>query len=276
MLKHPLLNLVRANAGRGQKFKVDPPKAAGSEAVFWFYDAIGVNPWDGSGVDPLAVAQALAGLGNAPVRFRIHSPGGDAFDGRAIASAIASYGGPTVAQIDGLAASAASYIALAADSVEMAPGSFFMIHEGWTFAMGNKGDMLQVASMLETFDNSIIADYARQTGNTPEQVTEWLETETWMEAADALTYGFADSILGEGDGSASALFDLSAYAKAPKALLERKPDPVVDADNARLQATIAEQLEQIAALTDQVSTLTAAADHAARARHAAAIARRPI
>src|SRR5262245_20848833 len=221
MLKHPLLSLLRANAGRGQALKVDPTNAAG-EVTMWLYDAIGINPWDGSGIDPLAVAQALAGLNGAPVRFRVHSPGGDAFDGRAIATAIAYYGGPTVAQVDGYAASAASYVALAADRVEMAPGSFFMIHEGWTVAMGNKGDMLQVAARLKAFDDSIIADYVRQTGQDAATITAWLEAETWLEAEAALEAGFSDAILEGASSLADSLFDLAAYAKAP-ATLKRLP-----------------------------------------------------
>jgi len=277
MLKHPLLNLTRANAGRGRKFKADPANAAG-EVVMWFYDAIGVNPWDGSGIDPLEVAQALAGLGGAPVRFRIHSPGGDAFDGRAIATAIASYSGPTVAQVDGYAASAASYVALAADRVEMAPGSFFMIHEGWTIAMGSKGDMLQCATMLENFDNSIIADYVQQTGQTLEQVTAWLEAETWLEADAALAAGFCDAILGADAGTVDNLFDLSAYAKAPDKLKAKpqppKPAPVAEPTEA--DEFMARQRELIEALAAEVELVAAYTAHAARARTAAAIARRAL
>jgi ATP-dependent Clp protease protease subunit len=262
MRKHPLLNLLKANAGRGQKFKADPANAAG-EIVMWFYDAIGVNPWDGSGIDPLEVAQALAGLNGAPVRFRIHSPGGDAFDGRAIATAIGAYSGPTVAQVDGYAASAASYVALAADRVEMAPGSFFMIHEGWTLAIGNKGDMRQCADMLEVFDNSLIADYVRQTGQDAATITAWLEAETWLEAEAALEAGFADAVLidPEGDETVAALFDLAAYAKAPKELRAAKPKP-------------APVVEPPPAAELELDASAAAAAHAARLRTAGAIARR--
>lgn len=264
MLKHPLLNLLRANAGRGQKFRVDPANSAG-EVVMWFYDAIGADPWDGSGIDPLEVAQALAGLNGAPVRFRIHSPGGDAFDGRALASAIAAYSGPTVAQVDGYACSAASYVALAADRVEMAPGSMFMIHEGWTMAMGCKGDMLQCATMLETFDNSIIADYARQTGQTPEQIDEWLCAETWFEADAALAAGFCDAILGSDPEGVASLFDLSAYAKAPDKVKAAKPAPKAAPAQAGPTA------EQLAA---EELELVALAEHAARVRAADMVARR--
>ena len=271
MLKHPLLSLLRANAGRGQAFKVDPANATG-EVTMWFYDAIGVNPWDGSGIDPLAVAQALAGLNGAPVRFRIHSPGGDAFDGRALATAIAQYSGPTTAQVDGYAASAASYVALAADRVEMAPGSFFMIHEGWTIALGNKRDMRQVADMLDTFDKSIIADYVRQTGQDEATITGWLEAETWLEAEAALEAGFADAILTDGE-KVSALFDLAAYAKVPdklKAAGDAKHVVRVEIDTSQIDAAL-QRIEKLNALLEGNA---AASEHAARQRAAVAIARR--
>jgi ATP-dependent Clp protease protease subunit len=260
MLKHPLLNLVRANRGRGAQFKVD--NAANGEVVFWLYDVIGEDPWTGEGIDPLEVAQALAGLNGAPVRFRIHSPGGDAFDGRAIATAIGAYSGPTIAQVDGYAVSAASYVALAADRVEMAPGSFLMIHEGYTLAMGTKGDMLQCAAMLETFDNSLIADYARQTGQTPEQIQTWLEAETWFEADAAVAAGFADAVLTDADGVLGNRFDLSAYTKAPEKVRAAKP-PVKEPEKP------APKVE-----SGDSPHAAAIAEHAARQRRAGAIARR--
>jgi len=117
------------------------------------------------------------------------------------------------AKIDGLAASAATYIALAADKVEMAAGSFFMIHKGWTFAMGNADELRETSKLLDKVDESIVNDYVKKTGMASDEIINLMAAETWFSASEALERGFVDEIT---DGKAvSNRFDLSAYDNAP-------------------------------------------------------------
>ena len=94
------------------------------------YDVIGCG-----GIEADDVVQALALAGGAPVRVRINSPGGDAFEGFAIYNILNSYEGEVTTVVDGVAASAAAYLAMAGSTVEMQPASFLMIHNGWTVGL---------------------------------------------------------------------------------------------------------------------------------------------
>lgn len=179
------------------------------------------------GVSAEAFAKTLVGLKGKSVTLRINSPGGDVFDGRAMYAAIKLHGDVT-AQIDGLAASAASYVALAAKSVEMIEGGFMMIHNAWTLAFGNKNDFIEIADLLDKFDQSIINDYVKKTGKSSEEIAAMMNEDTWMSAQEALEMGFIDSIF---DGDAAAddnklkdQFDLSAFDNVPAALVKEAPD----------------------------------------------------
>lgn len=151
------------------------------------------------------------------IHLRINSPGGDVFDARAIATAIAQHPSKVVAHVDGVAASAATYIAVAAAEVEMAQGAFFMVHRAWTLAMGNSGDMREAADLLDKIDGTLVRDYARKTGKPVAEIEAWMEAETWFGADEALEAGFVDRVA-EADSKAAAAWDLGAYRNAPAAL----------------------------------------------------------
>jgi ATP-dependent Clp protease protease subunit len=109
-------------------------KAEGDEATILLYDVI--DPW--WGVAAKDFIAALAGDHAPTIHLRINSPGGDVFEARAMATAIRQHKSNVIAHIDGVAASAATYIAvIAAKEVEMSDGAFFMIHQAWALAMGN-------------------------------------------------------------------------------------------------------------------------------------------
>lgn len=134
------------------------------------------------------------------VHLRINSPGGDVFEARAMVAAIkdARRNGQTViAHVDGLAASAASYIMLAADRVEIEAGAFVMIHNAWGFSIGNAEEHRATAAILEKVDGSLVADYVAKTGQSEEQIREWMAAETWFTSAEAVEHGFADAVHGE-------------------------------------------------------------------------------
>jgi len=222
-----LLQLLRDNAQREpQPLRMEQTTEA---ATLYLYDII--DPY--WGVSATEVVKQLVGLKGTPVNLRINSPGGDVFDGRAIASAIAQHGNVT-AWIDGLAASAATYVATAAKTVNMAEGAFFMIHEAWTLAYGNKHDLANTVQLLDKIDQSILNDYAKKTGQTAEQLTAWLAAETWFDAAEAKDAGFIDAIVQA--ETVSNTWNLSAYEHTPKALLEPKQKAPPEPDPEQLRA----------------------------------------
>lgn len=131
--------------------------------------------------------------------------------------AVRNHGAPVSTYIDGLAASAATYLALAGDIVHITDGGMFMVHNSWTLVWGNKHEMRATADLLDKIDASIAADYARKTGASAEQIVAWMDAETWFTAAEAKAAGFVDQIDGaDGSTQAAARWDLAAYANAPK------------------------------------------------------------
>ena len=213
-----ILQLLRDNAGREKR----PTNAVrnGDDASIYIYDVI--DPY--WGVSAIAVLEAINVASDAKVlHVHINSPGGDVFEGRAIMAAIASFKGKTVAHIDSLAASAATSIALACSEVEMADGAFFMIHNASGLAWGDKTVMREKADLLEKIEGAIVNDYTAKTGKDEAQVRAWMDAETWFTAAEALDNGFVDRVT-DGQKSAKNTWNLSAYAKAPKELLE-PPEP---------------------------------------------------
>jgi ATP-dependent Clp protease protease subunit len=214
-----LLQLIRDNQATAPRAL--QVKAEGDEALIYLYDII--DPW--WGVSAKDFVAALNGITSPVIHLHINSPGGDVFDARAMAAAIDAHKSKVVAHVDGLAASAATYVALAADEVEMVEGSFFMIHKAWTIALGNADEMLQMAGVLEKIDDAIANDYAKKTGKPKSELLELMAAETWYSADEAKAAGFADRITGAAseEKGAEALWNLAAYAKVPQAYLDRKP-----------------------------------------------------
>lgn len=188
-------------------------------ATIYLYDMIG--GWDG--VQAGDFVQALNALDAKHINLRINSPGGSVFDGRAMATAIKAHPATVTAYVDGIAASAASWIAIAADSVVMADGSFLMIHNAQAGVLGDRHSMLDMAGVLEQLDNSFISDYAAKTGKTATEIGAWMDAETWFSAQQAVDLGFADKV--ETGKQASNHWNLTAYRNAPQELLAPAPTP---------------------------------------------------
>lgn len=176
------------------------------------------------GASAAALVAAFAGAGGGTVHLHINSPGGDVFEARAMAAAVVGYGGEVIAHIDGVAASAATYLALSANEVRMTDGGLFMVHNSWTLAMGNASELFATAALLEKIDGTIAADYANKTGASAEQIKSWMDSETWFTAQEALDAGFIDAIDPSSKGDKKAQWNLSAYANAPK-IEEPEPEP---------------------------------------------------
>lgn len=175
--------------------------AAGAE--LWLYDEIG--PWGTTASD---VARALSQVPTDRVTVRVNSPGGSVFDGIAIYNLLRSHAGGVDVVVDGLAASAASFIAQAGETVTMAPHSRMMIHDAIGFAYGNAADMLELAALLDDLSANIATIYADSSGGDAAAFRELMLAETWLDPAQAVELGLAtstgDAAAGDGEDPAAA------------------------------------------------------------------------
>lgn len=200
--------------------------AKDNETTIYVYDAIG----DYYGVTAMEFVKQLAGVPkNHTLHLRVNSPGGDVFEARAMVTALRDFKGKTVAHIDGLAASAASYLALAADEVEIAEGAFLMIHRAWTMALGNADDLIETAALLEKIDASIVDDYVRRTGGDRGDIEAMMAAETWLTAEDAKDKGFVDSINKGSKVSDECAWKIAAQSAPPEPEPTPAPAPCPDA-----------------------------------------------
>lgn len=168
--------------------------------------------WDGYGITSQKVGALLRGAGTRPVVANINSPGGDVFEGLAIYNMLRAHPGDVTVRVVGLAASAASIIAMAGDRVEIARAGFLMIHNTWVFAVGDRHDLATVAGQLAAFDDVMAELYAVRSGLDPAAVAQMMDRETWISGRAAIDQGFADDLL-----AADAIgMDASARAAAPQ------------------------------------------------------------
>jgi len=137
----------------------------------------------------------LKSLGDISVlNIYINSGGGDVFAGQAIYSMLKRHPAQKKVYIDGLAASIASVIAMAGDTVCMPRNAMMMIHKAWTMAIGNANDLRKLADDMDKIDESILTTYQAKTGLEPEKLIEMVNAETWLTAEEAVVLGFADVI----------------------------------------------------------------------------------
>lgn len=207
MHKLQQLRALARNKAAARPLAVD---VAGDTATVWLYDFIGRDEWTGTGISAEQFAQELRGITAPNILLRINSPGGSVFDGRAMYSAIQMHPAKVVALVEGVAASAATSVAMAADEVRMVRGSLFMIHRAWTLALGNSEDLRSTAALLDKVDQGLVDDYVRKTKKSAATVLNWMAAETWFTADEAKAEGFADEIV-DGVEASAALWDLSPY-----------------------------------------------------------------
>ena len=133
--------------------------------------------------------------GDGDVVIYLNSPGGDCIAASQIYTMLMDYPGSVTVKIDGIAASAASVIAMAGTTVLMAPTGLMMIHNPMTVAMGSKAEMEKAISMLEEVKESIVNAYELKTGLSRAKISHYMDSETWMNARKAIELGFADGML---------------------------------------------------------------------------------
>lgn len=192
------------------------------------FDVIGADYW-GDGVTASRIAAALRGMGGADVTVNINSPGGDMFEGLAIYNLLREYDGKVTVKVLGLAASAASIIAMAGDDVQIGRGAFLMIHNCWVYAMGNRHDFEQIAADMAPFDRAMNDIYGVRTGLDTATIDAMMNAETYIGGSDAVDKGFADRLLSadeisdDDDSPSAALRKLDALlAKAEMPRSERR------------------------------------------------------
>lgn len=178
--------------------RIQPANAASDTNVIDVLDVIGEDFW-GEGITAKAISEKLKST-SGEVRVRINSPGGDMFEGLAIYNMLRAHNGAVNVEVLGLAASAASIIAMAGDTITMGPGSIMMIHNAWGVVIGNRHDMREAANVFDTFDNSMVKLYAARTGRDRDDIAKMMDDETFLDAEEAVEAGFATAV----DGSLSA------------------------------------------------------------------------
>ncbi len=209
-------------------------RARGTGAEVAIYDEIGAY-----GVSAKGFLAELGALPEGtPVDLRLNSPGGSVFDAVAIHNALKRHEGTVTVWIDGIAASAASYIAMAGDEIVMPENAFLMIHDPSGLVMGTAQEMRAMAEALDKVKGSLVSGYAAKSGRTPEEVSALMVAETWFDATDAVAQGFADRLIEP--VRIAARFDIGRFRNAPPVLVEQaeaEPEPDDETDSASTEAT---------------------------------------
>lgn len=203
-----------------------------------------ISIFDEIGYFGVSAKQFIADLKSVPadheILLKIHSPGGEVFDGNAIYNALKRHTGGVSVQIEGLAASMATVISLAGAPVKMAANGFYMIHNPWGSAVGDAEEMRDQAALLDKIRSGMIAAYAAKSGQEPEQIAAWMDAETWFSAEEAKAAGFVDEITDSLALAASSnkFARLGKFRHAPSDLTARAGDMDTEAQTAEADAVV--------------------------------------
>lgn len=171
--------------------------SADEPAEIMLYDEIGKDPWTGDGITASDFKTALDSISpkGRQINLRINSPGGLVSEGLAIHNMIAAYPGRTVAIIDGIAASTASFIPMACDEIHMPKTAQMFIHDAWGMCVGPAADMESAADDLNTCSDQIASMYSEKNGKTVSQMRKMMRDETLMTGETALAAGLVDKLV---------------------------------------------------------------------------------
>jgi ATP-dependent Clp endopeptidase proteolytic subunit ClpP len=209
------------------KVNVVTRKNATSEAEISIYDEIGEY-----GVDAIAFKNdfdKVKGLGN--IKVLINSPGGSVFDGLTIYNMLADVRGKVTVEVQGVAASIASIIAMAGDKRIMREGTFMMIHNPWTMMIGDSEDLRKEADVLDGIKEQLVGIYSRNTGMAAQDVEALMKEETWLSPTQAKALGFAHEVTEAPRIAASFNKNIGAYGFNHTPYSEVKSDVVKDLVN---------------------------------------------
>ena len=199
------------------KNEADTPE----ERVLEINGEIASESWFDDDVTPKLFKDELMS-GSGPITIWLNSPGGDCIAASQIYSMLMDYAGEVTIKIDGIAASAASVIAMAGTKVLMAPTALMMIHNPMTMAWGDKSEMTKAIEMLDEVKESIVNAYEIKTGMSRAKISHLMDAETWMNANKAIELGFADDILEDKKKCAADETAFSFAAKSSETRLMNK------------------------------------------------------
>jgi ATP-dependent Clp protease, protease subunit len=233
-------------------------------AEILLYDEIGF--WGTNAAD---FAKALSAAGDGPLTLRINSPGGDVFDGYAIYNMLRARSAPVSVVVDGIAASAASFIAMAGTTVTMGEPSMLMIHNCWGLCIGDRNDMLDMAATQEKIDGQIAVIYATKAGKPVTDMAAAMDTETWYTSTEAKAAGLCDVVLTAPPATvarakAKAAVPVKPKANAPLNAPRAAYDPDGDGDDDAAEAIGLIQ-KAMGSLTDAIEALNGTEDDTADA-----------
>lgn len=166
-------------------------KANGTASIA-IHDEIGI--WGVTAKQLIADIKAMGDI--KTIHLSIHSPGGSVFDGLAIYNTLKAHPADITATVEGIAASAASFVLMAADTIEMPEDSFIMIHNAHGMAFGGADDLRDMADLMEKIQGQIANIYQKRTGLDMDEIKSMMASETWMSAVEAQELGFADTVIG--------------------------------------------------------------------------------
>lgn len=185
-------------AGDGMKTKFWTFRAAAEEPTtgeLLLYGPLSDETWFGDEVTPKQFHADLAALGDIThLKVMINSPGGDVFAGQAIYSMLTRHPAHVTVYIDGVAASAASFVAMAGDTVIMPKNAMMVVHNPHTIGMGDARDFRKLADVLDSIRETMIPVYAGKTGMDRQAIIGIMDAETWLTADEAVKQGFADQL----------------------------------------------------------------------------------
>ena len=190
------------------KDEADAPE----ERVLEINGEIASESWFDDDVTPKLFKDELIS-GSGPITIWLNSPGGDCIAASQIYSMLMDYPGEVTVKVDGIAASAASVIAMAGTKVLMAPTALMMVHNPMTMAWGDRSEMTKAIEMLDEVKESIVNAYEIKTGLSRAKISHLMDTETWMNANKPIELGFADDILTDKKKCAA---DETAFSFAPR------------------------------------------------------------
>lgn len=219
--------------------------SADGEGEIFIYGDITRYRWDEEDTTANSFKEDLNALGDVSIiNLYINSPGGSVFEGVAIHNMLKRHKAKVNVYIDALAASIASVIAMAGDTIFMPKNAMMMIHNPWTFAMGNAKELRKVADDLDRISVSAIETYLQKAGDKLDEDTlkQMLDDETWLSADEAFEYGLCDVVQEANEMAASISEDLFAkYKNVPKQLVQKVEKPVISAQEMARRQKIAEE-----------------------------------
>lgn len=219
------------------------------------YDVIGEDFWTGGGFTAKRMSAALRSIGAKDVTVKINSPGGNVFEGFTIYNQLREHPAKVTVEVMGIAASAASVIAMAGDDIRMGLGSFMMVHNAWGLVIGNRHDLTEASGVLEKIDGAMTDIYEARTGLARKELSALMDAETYLSAKEAVAKKFADSVTDKKvDAAASS-------GSVDRGLMARRQ---MEAALARAGHSRHARSEMIAALLESQSAARDAGQTAAR------------